>query len=341
MEKYSYFPSQYDGHIRSLLLDANITAHLDSIARKGSSFVGKDVRPRMADLVKRLHDDVVVMPGLGAAESVLRRGEELPNFFNYYRRSRNAKRLLVDDRDMLLAWLNGDEVQPDSSTSGEGEYLEEDRDSDFKIVRQDMIVPSYAMLLTAYKLYLDKGKEVSHIRELQSFAEEIYGRGSREFMLGCLLLAGNSNGRSMALNIMKLHDEKNLKDTLNALWNTSFDLTYSRIATQPLLPEFKELMPQPAVFVTDDRHLGTLLKIIQPVGAATSKGGGDMTADLIPMESLIREDFLTDVTAIVNSSSQKSLQDTTDVQLVQKIRRYKSRIYVEQLENWFAHRYTE
>jgi len=38
MPTYQYFPARYDGPIRTLLLDANVTAHLDTIARKGTEY---------------------------------------------------------------------------------------------------------------------------------------------------------------------------------------------------------------------------------------------------------------------------------------------------------------
>lgn len=343
--KYLYFPAQYDGRIKTLLLDANVTGHLDTIARKGSH---NDVvvRNRMADMVGRLDDDVKVMPGLGAAESVIRRGTELKDPANYHRRSGNATRLLVDGRAALRAWLNGDDAQLDPRPVEGDDYPSGILDGDFRIVRDDFIIPSYAMVLKTYQLYLELRTRrtpwtpASSFRELEEFAGEIFGRGSRELMLGALLLAGNPTGRAMALNIMKLHAEKGLEDTLKALWNTSFDLTYSRVATMPSLPELRNVVAQPAVFVTDDKHLGKLLEIIEPVGAIAHKRGGGMTADLVTIEPFVCEDLIDDVTDIVSRSGEKARRDSTHIQLIQRIRRYKSRKYVEHLEDWFAHRYS-
>jgi hypothetical protein len=337
--KYLYFPAHYEGRIKTLLLDANVTGHLDTIARKGSH---KDVwvRTRMADMVGRLDDDVTVMPGLGAAESVIRRGTELKDPANYHRRSANATRLLVDGRTALRAWLNDDDAQLDLSSIDSDEYESGILDGDFQIVRDDFIIPSYAMVLKAYQLYLEhQTPTVSSFSELEDFAGELFCRGSREVMLGALLLAGNPKGREMALNIMKLREEKGLEDTLKALWNTSFDLTYSRVVTMPSLPELRSVVAQPAVFVTDDKHLGNLLKMIEPVGAIAHKRGGGMTADFVTLDPFVCKDLLGDVADIVNRSGEKAQGDSTDIQLLQRIRRYKSRKYVEHLEDWFAHRY--
>lgn len=335
ISNYLYFPAQYDGRIKTLLLDANVTGHLDVIARRGSSYQDNSVRQRMTDMIGRLDDDVMVMPGLGAAESVIRRGTELQDAANYRRRAANALRLLVDERPALRAWLNGVDAQP-AQGAADDESGNGILDADFRTVRDNMIVPSYAMVLRAYQLYLEQRTPVGSFRMLEDFADELFGRGSRELMLGALLLTGNAKGRELALNIMKLHEEKGLENTLNALWNTSFDLTYSRVATMPSLPGLRNVIAQPAVFVTDDRHLGKLLSMIQPVGAIAMPRGGGMTADFVSMESLIRKDLLDDVMDIVRRSVEKARRDSTDIYLLQRIRRYKSRKYVEHLEDWFA-----
>lgn len=342
---YSYFPAHYEGRIKTLLLDANVTGHLDTIARKGfhNDVV---VRDRMADMVSRLDGDVRVMPGLGAAESVIRRGPELKDPANYYRRSANATRLIVDERATFRAWGSGHHTKLDPRPAGGAVHAPEISDGDFLVVRDDFITPSYAMVLKAYQLYLElkvpstSRTPVSSFRELGEFAGELFGRGSRELLLGALLLTGNSRGRAMALNIMKLQAEKGLEETLKALWNTSFDLTYSRVATMPSLPELRNVIAQPAVFVTDDKHLGKLLEMIEPVGAIGHKRGGGMVADLVTMDAFVREDLLDDVTEIVNLGGQKASDDSTPVQLIQRIRRYKSGKYAEHLEDWFAHRYS-
>ena len=339
ISKYLYFPAQHDGPIKTLLLDANVTQHLDTIAQRGSSYQNDVVQNRMADMVGRLDDDVMVMPGLGAAESVIRRGVEPREASNYHRRGANAMRLLVDDRAALHAWLKGDDAQPDLSAVGGDQYGTQVSEADFRIIRDDFIMPSYAALLKAYQLYLEKGSPVNSFKDLEAFAEELFLRGSRELLLGSLLLTGNSTGREMALNIMKLHEEKDLESTLKALWNTSFDLTYSRVATMPSLPELRNVIAQPAVFVTDDKHLGKLLTIIEPAAAIAHPRGGGMTADHVAVDPYIRKDLLDDVITIVTRSGHKALRDRTDIQLLQKIRRYKALKYVQQLEGWFACRY--
>lgn len=339
MSQYMYFPANYRGRIKALLLDANITGHLDLIAERGSSYRNSVVRDRMADLVSRLDDDVMVMAGLGAAESVIRRGKEPREVSNFHRRSANAVRLLSGDRAGLPAWLSGNNTAPAPSSFNGNEYADRILDADFVTVRDNFIVPSYAVVLKAYQLYVERQTPLDSLKILEAFAEELFGRGSRELMLGALLLAGNSTGRETALNIMKLREEKNFESTMNALWNTSFDLTYSRVATMPSLPEMLKVIPQPAVFVTDDKHLGKLLRIVQPMGAIAMLGGGHLTADYVSLKHLIRDDLFDDLAVILRCSAEKARRDRTDVRLVHRIRWYKSHRYVEQIEEWFARRY--
>ncbi|MEV8143788.1 hypothetical protein [Specibacter sp. NPDC078709] len=340
MPEYLYFPTQYVGPIKTLLLDANVTGHLDSIAQRGSSYPHSTVRARMADLVRRLDEDVLVMPGLGAAESVIRREAEMSKVSNYHRRSENAMRLLVDDRASLRAWLKGEDVLPTVYAPDTVEGSSGVLDKDLRIVRENLIIPSYATLLKSYQLYLEQGDPVDAFKELELFAEELFSRGSRELMLGALLLTGNSTGRQLALSIMKLHNEQDLKTTLDKLWNTSFDLTYSRVARMPSLPELRTRFVQPAVFVTDDRNLGKLLAMIQPAGAMSHSRGGGLTADFVTLGKLVREDLIVEVAKIVSNSGEKAQQDRTDFQLVPRIRRYRSMKYCDDLEKWLADRYS-
>lgn len=338
MSEYLYFPSTHDRPIRTLLLDANVTSHLDSIARRGSNYRDSTVRDRMSDLVDRLAEDVVVMPGLGAAESVIRRGPELRNVSNYRQRGANAMQLLVDDKPTLRAWLAGGHVQPTAHTAHGDDTGAGIPDAHFHLVREDMIMPSYAIILKAYQMFLQRRNPIDSFRDLELFAEELYARGSREIMLGALLLTGSPTGRQMALNIMKLHQEKDLGSTLEALWNTSFDLTHSRLATTPSLPELRDAIVQPAVFVTDDRHLGKLLAIVHPVDAIAHPRGGGFTADGVKLRGLVRNDLIDDVLKIIALSGEKAWHDDTDVQLLQRVRRYKAAKKVERLEAWFAGR---
>ncbi|WP_147103908.1 hypothetical protein [Nesterenkonia populi] len=324
-----------------MLLDANVVGHLDTISRRGSSFDEKNVQNRVADLVARLSENVFVMPGLGAAESLMRRKPGIREASNYSRRSANAMRLLVDNRRSLQAWSQGSDVLPDPQHPNDGESGNGVPEADLRIVRENLILPSYAMVLKAYQLFLERRDPLVAFGSLALFAAELFGRGSREVTLGALLLAGNSPGREMALNIMKLRQEKCLDSTLDALWNTSFDLTYSRIATMPSLPELRGLIPQPAVFVTDDKHLGKFLALVQPVGAMSHNHGAGLTADLVTFENLVSENLADGVAQIVSRGNAEASSETTDLELIGRIRRYKSRQYIQQLESWFADRYPE
>ncbi|PTR42723.1 hypothetical protein C8K38_11020 [Rhodococcus sp. OK611] len=338
---YSYFPSQREGLVKSILLDANVTGHLDTIARKGSLYTDSAIRQRIADLIERLDENVRIMPGLGAAESAMRRTEEVREVSNYHRRSLNALRLLGDDRSVLRAWLDGNEVSPVAAAQSDGEAdVNEVISDDLRTVRQNFVVPSYALVLKAYQLYLQKRDSVGAFGELDSFAGELYGRGSREIVLGALLLAGNSRGRQMALSIMKLQDETGLEKTLDRLWNTSFDLTYSRMATQPWAPEFGQFVPQPVAFVTDDKRLGEFLEMIEPMGSVPHQRGGRVSASAFPIAELVRDDLTRRVAEIVARSGNELLRNKLDISDMQRIRRYKARKYSTDLEGWFAARYS-
>jgi hypothetical protein len=339
MPEYHYFPSRIDGLIQTVLLDANVVGHLDAIARRGSAFRNDVVRRRMAGLVRRLDADALVMGGLGAVESVMRRAAGPGDVANYHRRATNAMRLLGESRSVLQVWIDGRDVPLDVLATESEENSRQVFEENFDVLRDNFILPSYAMVLKAYQLFLIGGDPIRSLRELELFAEELHGRGSRELMLGAALLAGNATGREMALNIMKLTRGKDGTATLDALWNTSFDLTYSRVATVPSLPGFSELLKQPAVFVTDDRHLGRLLTLVEHRGAVPMERGGALTADLVQMGRVLRSDLAADVARIVHMSSAKARLDPADVHEVGRVRRYKARKYVEHLEGWFSRRH--
>lgn len=335
MSSYKYFPSTHDGPIKTLLLDANVTGHLDSIAQRGPGLVDPVVRRRMADLVDRLDKNVVVMPGLGAGESVMRR-KGMKEFANYSRRSVNAFAMLADDSKKIRAWLNGDTTGPhcDAESERRGARFAKD----FEIMRENMVVPSYAMVLKSYELYLRGGSPEPSFRELAAFAEELYGRGSREVMLGALLLAGNARGREMALNIMKLRQSKEAVATLDALWNTSFDLTYSRVAVMPSLPGFAGAFELPCVLVTDDKALGRFLDIIRPSGAVALSRGGGATADFADLRGLLQEGAYEMVGEVIDRGNRRMYRDETNLGLMTKIRRFKAQKYAQHLEGWFVGR---
>lgn len=276
------------------------------------------------------------MPGLGAGEGIMRRAG-LGDLANYWRRNANAEQMFADRHARVRAWLSGDAVP--ASDSPEGDLLPSEVDeSRFEVVRDNFIVPSYAMMLKAYQLYLQGGSPESAFRSLAAFARELFGRGAREVLLGALLLAGNPTGREMALNIMKLHQEKDPAATFDALWNTSFDLTYSRVATMPSLPEHAGLFALPCIFVTDDKHLGKFLGLVHPVGAMGLARGGGVTADQAHLSAVLQEDMVPKVAKIVAEGNAQLRQDQTSVEEVSRIRRYRSRKYIEQLEAWFTQR---
>lgn len=335
MTKYKYFPPPRGQRIKTLLLDANVTAHLDTIYRRGQDFTSNDVRCRMEDLVGKVASDVMVMPGLGAGEGVLRRNETY-QIENYRRRSDHAFALFAEDCKGLRAWL---------SNSFEGETPLQHRGlSDqqlpalFEVMRENLIYPSYALLLKAYQLYLNGAKASSSIRELADFSAELYGRGSPEVMLGALLILGNSRGREMALNIMKLREPKGAAETLANLWNTCFDLTYSRIAVMPSIPELSHAFKMPCVFVTDDKHLGRLLEIIQPADAVAVVHGGGVTASFAHLGGLLSEENYRLLADVVARGNIGTYNEPTNLELLTRIRRFKAKKYIDALEDWFNSR---
>lgn len=289
----------------------------------------------MKHLVERLDDDALVLAGLGASESVMRRGG-MQSIVNYERRSSNARALLDNGAVGVRAWLD-DEVQTSLATDSERADAEVDA-YDFEIVRENLIMPSYALILMAYRLYLENHSPEASFRILAAFAEELFGRGGREVMFGALLLTGNSQGRSMALNIMKLQEEKDFETTRNLLWNTSFDLTYSRVAVMTSLPELRGQFTQPCAFVTDDKHLGTFLRLIDPQGAIAHPNGGGVTGDYAHMSHLIKEDAFGAVVRIVSEQNLETIQERLSRQEITRVRRYKSSKYIGDLEEWFLAR---
>lgn len=342
--QFIYYPSPDSKRIKTLLLDANITSILDRMAKLGSKFQDETIRQRIKDLVGRLDKNVVILPGLGAVESVMRRTGKITEKHNYFERGANAMWLLNNNQQALKAGFEGidSQLNPESKNF---QKTTDDFERLFSVVYDNEMLPSYAVVLKAYKLYLEEksmGRDaVSALSELELFAEELFGRGSRELFFGCLLLTGNSKGRQLALNIMKLHSERQCDKTLDCLWNTSFDLTYSRVAEMSSLPEMTYAMPKPTVFVTDDRRLGELLKLIKSLGGSTLPRGGGITASEANMRDLIDDDQFEKVSRIIENSNKKTLTDSTDVDTIQKIRKYKSKRYVKSLEDWFTNEYSK
>lgn len=335
MPTYQYFPASHEEKIKTLLLDANITSHLDTIVKRGKNFTNPVVQRRMRHLVERLDGGVLVLAGLGASESVMRHGG-MQSIVNYERRISNARALLDNGPAGVRAWLD-DETRKIEAAEPERAKAEVDA-YDFEIVRENLIIPSYAIILMSYRLYLENDSPEASFRILSTFAEELFGRGSREVMLGALLLVGNPQGRSMALNIMKLQKEKDFETTRNLLWNTSFDLTYSRVAVMSSLPELEGRFIQPCVFVTDDKHLGAFLRLIDPRGAIVHPSGGGVTGDHAEMSHLIREDVYRSFARIVSEQNSRTMEERLSRQEISRVRRYKAKKYIADLEDWLLSR---
>jgi hypothetical protein len=316
------------------MLDANVTASLDSIARRGSDFRDEVTRERMADLLDRLGDsEVLAMAGLGAAEGDLRRVTTETDYSNFHRRSAHALSLLNENRDFLRRWVAGEYVPP--------VVVDLDRERDkrveelFHIVVDNYLLPSYALVAQAYWLYLNDPIPMRALRRVERIAGEIRCRGSREMMFAILLLAGTHDGQELARNIMKLTTEGGLKKTLDALWNTSFDLTYTRMAVA--MPLYGDV-PQPVVFVTADGHLRSFMNTIEPLGAGMAVGGAALPLDSSNFEGLVRDDLYEEVQALMMASTQAVASNPETAEHVTRIRRNNSVRHIARLEALFARR---
>lgn len=332
--QYTYFPRD-PSRIGSALLDANVTADLDSIARRGSSFNDEATRERVAGLLDRLGDaEVLAMAGFGAAEGDIRRKFRDTDYSNFHRRSAHAMSLLNEHRDTLRRWVAGEHVDPvtvdlESERAKQTEAL-------FSIAVDNFLFPSYALVLQAYWSYLTDPIPMRALRSVERVAAETRCRGSREMMLAILLIAGTHSGRELALNIMKLQSEAGLSKTLDAAWNTSFDLTYTRLTVStPLWGN----VPQPVVFVTTDRHLSTFVNTIEPLGAGQVSNGVMLPLDASHMNGLVQDELYVDVNKLMLASMRATADNPMPVEQVTTIRRVNSAKHIKRLEEKFSKRY--
>lgn len=333
--EFTYFP-RADVSIGSVLLDANVTARLDTIARRGSDFDDEVSRERMAGLLARLGDsEVLVMAGFGAAEGDLRRVTTETDYSNYHRRSAHALSLLNENRDVLRRWVAGEVVAPiNADLDRERAKRTEDL---FHVVVDNFLVPSYALVAQAYWSHLNDPIPMRALRQVERVAGEIRCRGSREMMLAILLLAGSKDGKDLALGIMKLANEAGLKKTLDAFWNTSFDLSYTRMAvTTPVNSD----VPLPVVFVTEDKYLSTFVNTITPLGADTTVGGMALPLDASNLGGLVDDDLFEDVQELMLASTKRIALNPEPAGHVTKIRQHNSRKHALRLEALFTKRYT-
>jgi hypothetical protein len=155
-------------------------------------------------------------------------------------------------------------------------------------------------------------------------------------MLATLLIAGTPQGQELALNIMKLRNEAGLSETLDKAWNTSFDLTYTRLAVaMPLNGE----LPAPVVFVTADKHLSSFVNLIDHIGGARGTDGPAMPLDALNVDGLVRDDLDDAVSRLALASTEATKLSTTPAEHVAVIRRVNAKKHAERLEQCFAKRY--
>lgn len=274
------------------------------------------------------------MPGFGAAEGDMRRAFRKTDYSNYHRRTAHARSLINENRDALRRWAAGEDVEP---VAVDPESMGQKRTEDiFRIAVDSFLRPSYALLLQAYWAYLTDPIPIRALRSVARVAEETYGRGSREMLLAILLITGTETGRKLALNIMKLHSEWGLDETLNRIWNTSFDLTYTRLAVA--MPLHGSL-PEPVVFATADKHLGKLLETISPNGGWRGANGLPMPEDAVDFDGLVQDELFYRVDDILSATRRATAANTMSPEQIATIRRVNAVKHIERLEANFAKRY--
>lgn len=333
-EDYFYFPNPVDLPVGTALLDANITSHLDSIAEKGTAFDNPLVRKKLNGFIDVVGPQTRVLPGVSAAEAVIRRGGNKETH-NYFRRVRNVLALVEDDFAGLRTWIEGDEIDIEHrNASGPSEevFL-----SNAQVFLESQIRPSYVIMLKIYQLSQMDQSPQSKFRQLSSFAGELYARSSAEIKLGALLLAGNGDGADLASSIMKIKDKTDPVAIFNSLWNASFDLTYSRLAQMTDLPGWRDNFQKPVVFVTDDTRLGKFLEIVSPGGAYGMPRGGSVTASTVDFNGYMSDDAVRMIDRIVREDNSAIWSEQTAVEDVARIRTYRSKVYIKELEEWVTH----
>ena len=211
-------------------------------------------------------------------------------------------------------------------------------ESDFGVLVANFLLPSYALVLQAYWAYLSDPIQMRALRSVERVAAETRCRGSREMLLAILLIAGSNSGRALALNIMKLTNEAGLSQTLDAAWNTSFDLTYTRLAVNtPLWGS----VPEPVVFVTADKHLSTFVNMIDPLGAGRGSNGAVLSLDSSTLGGLVQDDLYESIRKLMLASAQATGVNAMPVEQVATLRRANSLKHIKRLEACFLKRYLD
>ena len=280
------------------------------------------------------------MAGLGAAEGDIRPDPRDTDNSNFYRRSARAQSLLNENRDQLRRWAAREDVEP-ISVDSEAERAAE-IEAAFIPTVDYYIRPLYALVLQTYLIYLTgRHDPMDALRALNEYAAETRLRGSWGMKLACLLLAGTTEGRQLALSIMKFPDassgELSYAQTVKNAWNTSFDLVYSHLATA--IPTWGAGVPEPVVFITADQPLSAFLNMVTPLGGAQTSDGTVLPLNAAFPDGTIRDDLYEDVAQLMLDATAATYYESLPAERVQEIRRVKSLEHAERLEQLFKERH--
>lgn len=254
MMRETYWEIPYRGlaAARTLILDWNISKHLNSIHRWQERFeplrLSAPDSTRLMNLVSSLPEGVEILGALAAAEPETRSHSSAADIDRYNLRNDVAAVYLSRFPDYLIHLLDGGE--------SEGLVLEpvpDDDPFDPHPLREWFMVP-YAALLMAVSISRKPNRSrQDRVDDYRFWLEhELKATAGHEAWIGFKLLGGRGDVPAKAARLLKLGSSKSI---VNSVWGATWDLMYARMPELLALTPYRGQWPLPLVFVTDDTAL--------------------------------------------------------------------------------------
>lgn len=254
MMRETYWEIPYRGlaAARTLILDWNISKHLNSIHRWQERFeplrLSAPDSTRLMNLVSSLPEGVEILGALAAAEPETRSSSSTADMDRYNLRNDVAAVYLSRFPDYLTHLLEGGE-------SG-GLVLEpvpDDDPFDPHPLREWFMVPYAALLMAVFISRKPNRSRPERVDDYRFWLEhELKATAGYEAWIGFKLLGGKGDVPAKAARLLKLDSSKSIA---NSVWGATWDLMYARMPELLALPPYRGQWPLPLVFVTDDTAL--------------------------------------------------------------------------------------
>lgn len=287
-ESYLEWPPGSLTDAKSVLIDWNISARLEAIHRQQTTDATVKLpaadRVRLLNLANSMREDAVLITGLSAAESEVRRAPSNPDLIRYESRADLAAFYLSSGRDYLHHLLVGGESGGLQIESIGGS------DSTFEALglHRWVVVP-YSALLKAVEIdILMSADPLEKLDRYRFFLErELQVSPSREGWVGFLLLAGRPQSKARARRLLKLDSSSG--DLRDRVWGAAWDLLYTRMPSMVESSVFRGRVQLPLTFVTDDAALVDVLRGVTPVATVRNLIGTELTGDQLDFSELLPE----------------------------------------------------